>query len=83
MTRGAFSLDVSPIRTVGFLLLPDYALMSYATAVEPLRAANRLAGRELYRWYNAAPRDKPAIASSGAAVVPDLPFGTTSGGLIS
>ncbi|MGE3371449.1 MAG: GlxA family transcriptional regulator [Rhizobiaceae bacterium] len=32
----------------GFLLLPDYALMSAATAVEPLRAANLLSGRRLY-----------------------------------
>ncbi len=34
---------------VGFILTPSYALMSLASAVEPLRAANLLAGRELYR----------------------------------
>lgn len=33
----------------GFILTPGYALMSAASAVEPLRAANHLAGRELYR----------------------------------
>ncbi|SIT07891.1 GlxA family transcriptional regulator [Paracoccus saliphilus] len=32
----------------GFLLLPDYALMSTASAIEPLRAANLLSGRVLY-----------------------------------
>ena len=32
----------------GFLLLPNFALMSYASASEPLRAANLLAGRSLY-----------------------------------
>lgn len=32
----------------GFLLLPDYALMSTASAVEPLRAANLLGGSRLY-----------------------------------
>ena len=32
----------------GFLLLPDFALMSYASATEPLRAANLLANRSLY-----------------------------------
>lgn len=63
------------IGTVGFLLIPGYALASYATAAEPLRAANILAGAELYRWWNAAPGDKPAIASNGAAVLPDFPFG--------
>lgn len=32
----------------GFLLLRDYALMSTASAIEPLRAANLLSGRPLY-----------------------------------
>ena len=31
--------------TVGFLLVPGFALMSYAAAVEPLRAANQLSGQ--------------------------------------
>lgn len=35
-------------QTVGFLLLDDYALMSTASAVEPLRAANYLAQQEHY-----------------------------------
>lgn len=32
----------------GFLLMPDYALMSAASATEPLRAANLLSARPLY-----------------------------------
>ena len=43
-------------QTVGFLLVPGFALMSYAAAVEPLRAANLISGKELYRWWHAAPR---------------------------
>ena len=39
---------LSPIR-VGFLLVPQFALMSYASSVEPLRAANRLSGRRPVR----------------------------------
>lgn len=38
-----------PLR-FAFLLLPGFPLMSYASAVEPLRAANALAGEELYQW---------------------------------
>ena len=30
--------------------MPGFALLAYAAAIEPLRAANRLAGRALYRW---------------------------------
>ncbi|HEX5460165.1 MAG TPA: GlxA family transcriptional regulator [Steroidobacteraceae bacterium] len=66
---------------MGFLLIPEFALLSYAAAVEPLRAANRLAGRPLYRWWHATPADKPAIASNGAAVLPDFKFGADFGAL--
>lgn len=34
---------------IAFILTPGYALMSLASAVEPLRAANHLAGRPLYQ----------------------------------
>jgi transcriptional regulator GlxA family with amidase domain len=71
----------APIESVGFLLIPGYALMSYAAAIEPLRAANQLAGKKLYRWWNAAPSDKPAVASNGAAVLPDFKVGADVGPL--
>lgn len=64
-----------PIESVGFLLIPGFALMSYAAAVEPLRAANQLAGKTLYRWWHAAPPDQPAVASNGVAIVPDFLIG--------
>lgn len=69
----------SPIRSVGFLLVPGFALMSYASTIEPLRAANRLAGKDLYRWWHATPRNQPAIASSGTAVLPDFALGSDAG----
>ncbi len=71
----------SPIRTVGFLLIPGFALLSYAATVEALRAANRLSGKDLYRWWHSAPDNQPAIASSGAAVLPDFTFGADVGRL--
>ncbi|RUV35126.1 hypothetical protein EOD29_31725, partial [Mesorhizobium sp. M1A.T.Ca.IN.004.03.1.1] len=40
--------DSASLRSIGFILTPDYGLMSLASAVEPLRAANQLAGRKLY-----------------------------------
>lgn len=66
--------SIAPIGSVGFLLIPGFALMSYAAAAEPLRAANQLAGRSLYRWWHATPDDVPAIASNGAAILPDFKF---------
>lgn len=64
----------APIRSVAFLLVPGFALMSYASAVEPLRAANQIAGKSLYRWSHVTPGGVPAAASNGAAVLPDLTF---------
>ena len=66
--------DTAPISSVAFLLIPGFALMSYASAVEPLRAANQIAGRSLYRWSHLSPGGAPAVASNGAAVLPDLTF---------
>lgn len=79
----AISLPESqpPISSIGFLLIPGFALMSYAAAVEPLRAANQLAGKKLYTWWNATPGNKPALASNGAAVLPDFEFGADVGAL--
>lgn len=78
MPRPRAAPEPSPaIRSVGFLLIPGFALISYAAAVEPLRAANQLSGRTLYQWWNVTPRDEPAVSSSGARVLPELDHGST------
>jgi len=53
---------------VGFLLIDGFALMSYAAAVEPLRAANLLAARALYDIRHIAAVGARAVSSSGALV---------------
>jgi transcriptional regulator GlxA family with amidase domain len=58
-------------QTIGFLLVPGFALMSYASAMEPLRAANRLAGRPLYAWRHISPDGAAAAASNGMSLLPD------------
>jgi transcriptional regulator GlxA family with amidase domain len=66
-----------PIRKIGILLVPDFALMSYASAVEPFRAANRLSGRDLYEWRHISPDGEPVRASNGVQIVPDNAVGDT------
>jgi len=56
---------------VGFLLVPGFSLISYACAIEPFRAANRLSGETLYRWLHLTPNGKTATASNGVAIAPD------------
>ncbi len=54
---------------IGILPVADFAVMSYAATVEPLRAANLLAARPLYEVVHLAADERP-VPSSGAAVVP-------------
>jgi len=60
---------------MAFLLVEGFSLLSYASAVEPLRAANTLSGRPLYRWTNLTIDDATAHASSGIAIAPDGSIG--------
>lgn len=52
----------------GFLLLPNFALMSYASATEPLRAANLLAGRSLYAIEQLSQVGRPVLSSGGIEI---------------
>ncbi|NIR30963.1 MAG: GlxA family transcriptional regulator [Gammaproteobacteria bacterium] len=56
---------------LAFLLIPHFAMMGFTAAVEPLRAANRLSGRELYVWRLYSTDGGPVEAGSGIPVVAD------------
>jgi len=47
----------------GFLLLNNFTLISMSSAVEPLRMANRIVGREFYSW-SLLSRDGEAVSAS-------------------
>lgn len=54
--------------TLAFLLVPEFSMLSVVSAVEPLRAANRLIGREAYAWRFYSADGQPIPASNGMAV---------------
>ena len=54
----------SPLK-VDLLVLPGSSLMTYASAAEPMRAANRLAGRALFHWRFLSQDGQPTLASAG------------------
>lgn len=62
--------DDSP-HLLGVLLINGFALMSYASVIEPYRAANALARRELYRWVHLSPDGEPVTSSNGVTIQPD------------
>ena len=59
------------IDTFGFLWAPRFSLLSYVDAIEPVRMADRLAERELYRRRSISTDGRPVAASNGTAVVVD------------
>ena len=55
---------------IGVLPITGFALMAYASTVEPFRAANVLSRRRLYEVINIAPSLAPAASSGAASVTP-------------
>ncbi len=53
-----------------FLTLPNYSLIAVANALEPLRMANRVVGKDVYEWSIVSMDASPSIASSGLALSP-------------
>ena len=52
-------------RSLVFFLVPDFTMVAFATALEPLRIANRMLGYEAYRWRLASTDGSPVPASNG------------------
>ena len=56
-------------RRIGFFLAPHFSMMAFSSAVEPLRVANLISQRELYRWQVFS-RDGAPVAASNGMMVP-------------
>jgi transcriptional regulator GlxA family with amidase domain len=61
----------------GFLLLPNYSMIAFTSAVEPLRMANRLTGKQLYCWLTITTDGESVAASNGLCVSSDRAFTDT------
>lgn len=61
--------DDKPIH-VGFLMIADYTMITFANAVAVLRMANRQSGRDLYRWSTMTMDGLPVCSSDGLELKP-------------
>jgi transcriptional regulator GlxA family with amidase domain len=52
-------------RSFVFFLVPDFTMIAFATALDPLRSANRMLGYDAYRWRLASIDGRPVKASNG------------------
>lgn len=64
---------------IGFLLIPEFSMISFAAVVDPLRMANRLSGKPLYEWFFYGPHDEPVRCSNGVEVKPTRMMDDTQG----
>jgi AraC family transcriptional regulator, glycine betaine-responsive activator len=58
-------------RRVAILVLPSFSNMTLSAVMEPLRIANRMAGRQLFGWSVLSEAGTPITSSSGLRVMPD------------
>src|SRR5215468_5390228 len=56
---------------IGFLLIPNFSMIAFTAALEPLRLANRASGRALYEWRLFSGDGGPVSASNGIVLHPD------------
>lgn len=62
------AIDKRRITSFAFLLVNDFTLISMSSAVEPLRMANRISKKAVYRWKTLSETGAPVTASDGLSV---------------
>ncbi len=71
MTTDTYPARSAWPRSFAFVLVPQFSMMPFTAAIEPLRVANRMQGSELYRWSTLSADGMPVMASNGALVQVD------------
>lgn len=72
MAESAYPTDTASLTHFGFMPLPHFTMLAFATAVEVPRMANYLHGTPIYRWSILSPDGKPVEASNGLSVATSL-----------
>lgn len=74
----ASQMSSSKPRRFTFLLLDRFTMLPFTAAIEPLRLANRAAGKTLYEWRLVGPGGDVATCSNGTRVLLDGGLDSTS-----
>jgi AraC family transcriptional regulator, glycine betaine-responsive activator len=69
--NGGQPREVRAPQRFAFVLVPNFSMIAFTSAIEPLRIANRLADRELYGWRIVSKDGGPVRASNGCLVMSD------------
>ena len=60
---------------IGFYLVPQFSMIAFSSAIEPLRMANQLSGTEYYSWSLISSNGEPVQCSTGITIAADMPAG--------
>ena len=63
-----------PPRDVYFVLLNKLTMLAFSSAMEPLRIANQVSGKALYRWFTLTPEGQSVRCSNNVLITPDGPL---------
>lgn len=66
--------QLSSLSHIAFLMLPNFSMIAFTNAVEPLRMANHLSRKKLYRWNLLSSDGQPVPASNGLELGPITPL---------
>lgn len=56
------------------VVLPESSIMSLASVLDPMRAANRVSGRQVFRWRLLSADGEPVILTCGIPIAVDGTF---------
>ncbi len=59
---------INQVQEIGFFLVPDFSFIGFSSAIEPLRAANRVSDETLYSWTCYSLDGEPVTSSNGVSV---------------
>lgn len=62
-----FQVRKGPATRIGVILLPSYNSLATSALLDPLRAANYVAGQQLYAWDFLSLNEQSLLASNGLA----------------
>lgn len=79
MTENAIFLPADDPLTIALLVLPQASILEVASALDPLRNANRQLGHEAYRWRVVSPDGAPVPLTCGIELPSSGPLSHAAG----
>lgn len=79
MSENAILAPATAALTIALLVLPQASILEVASALDPLRNANRQLGREAFRWRIVSPDGGPVALTCGLSLPSAGPLAAASG----